>query len=64
LSKTSQIIFITFPQRYHGLVTITHNATLQCILTLWRLVAFGDFQEKKHQNARGFAREFLWSCKR
>jgi len=31
-------------------------------LTLWRLVAFGDFR-KKHRNARGFVREFLWSGK-
>jgi len=30
-------------------------------LTLWRLLGFGDFREKKRLNARGFAREFLWS---
>jgi len=38
---------------------------LQCsILTLWRLAKIGDFREKKHRNARGFAREFLWSGQR
>jgi len=31
------------------------------LLTLWHSLGFGDFQEKKHLNARGFAREFLWS---
>jgi len=32
------------------------------LLTLWRPAAFGDFWKKTHLNARGFAREFLWSC--
>jgi len=31
-------------------------------LTLWRPAAFGDFREKKHLNARGFAQEYLRSC--
>ena len=30
-------------------------------LTFWHPLGFGDFREKKHLNARGFAREFLWS---
>jgi len=30
-------------------------------LTLWRPAAFRDFRKKKRLNARGFAREFLWS---
>ena len=30
-------------------------------LTLWRLLGFGDFRGKKHQNAHGFAWEFLRS---
>jgi len=38
------------------------SETTKCNLTLWRLAAFGDFH-KKHQNARGFAQEFLWSSK-
>jgi len=25
--------FITLPQQYHGVVTTTHDATLQCILS-------------------------------
>jgi len=32
-------------------------------LTLWHPAAFGDFREKKHQNACGFAWEFF-CCKR
>jgi len=28
-------------------------------LTLWHPAGFGDFREKKRQNARGFALEFL-----
>jgi len=30
------------------------------LLTLWRPLGFGDFRNKR-LNARGFAREFLWS---
>jgi len=29
------------------------------VLTLWRLGGFGNFRQKKHLNARGFARELL-----
>jgi len=53
-----------------------HNDTSTCVcvyiyvlcsdmdftaLTLWRPLGFGNFREKKHLNARGFAREFLRS---
>jgi len=39
------------------LLTVSHTT----YLTLWRLLRFGDFRKKKHLNAHGFAREFLWS---
>jgi len=35
--------------------------SISCCLTLWRPAAFRDFQKKNRLNARGFAREFLWS---
>jgi len=30
LSNTSKKFFMTLPRQSHGVVTITHNATLQC----------------------------------
>jgi len=32
------------------------------MLTLWHPAGFGDFWQKKHLNARGFAHEYLRSC--
>jgi len=34
----------------------------QLLLTLWHPAGFGDFRQKKHLNARGFADEYLRSC--
>ena len=43
------------------LVNIFVRFACSFMLTLWRPLGFGDFRKKKRLNARGFAREFLWS---
>ena len=55
-------LFTPAKKHKHFLWTSKWQHTIAIILlTLWRPGDFGDFWKKKRLNARGFAREFLWS---
>ena len=54
-------LFLYFHLLAFLLLNVATKITDGNLLTLWRPAAFGDFWKKKRLNARGFAREFLWS---
>jgi len=67
LRKETYSNYVTITQKNNKSISLTmeflheNNSTFIC-LTLWHPAGFGDFRQKKHLYARGFADEYLRSC--